>query len=138
MSEQPGVLVVDDEHMVRIMLQLGLERSGFGVWLASNGQEAIQLYREHRESIDVVLLDIRMPGLDGPQTLEALREMNPDIRACFMSGYLGDYAPEELRQHGAACVLPKPFLLADLAGVLRLVAQGLPAGPLPFGRRGRV
>jgi CheY-like chemotaxis protein len=47
------------------------------VWLAAGGQEALDLYQRHREAIDVVLLDVRMPGLDGPQTLAALRALNP-------------------------------------------------------------
>jgi CheY-like chemotaxis protein len=129
--ERPGVLVVDDEHLVRIMVQLGLERSGFDVWLASSGREALQLYREHRDCIAVVLLDVRMPGLDGPATLSALREMNPAVRACFMSGNMGDYEPEDLRRRGGDQVITKPFLLSDLAKVLRKLAQDAPAGALP-------
>jgi CheY-like chemotaxis protein len=131
--DKPGVLVVDDEHLVRVMVQLGLERNGFDVWLASDGREAIELYRKHRESIAVVLLDVRMPGLDGPQTLAALREWNPDVRACFMSADTGDYEPGGLRQRGAACVIAKPFLLEDLANVLRQVIEGTAAGLLPAG-----
>jgi CheY-like chemotaxis protein len=127
------VLVVDDEHLVRIMVQLGLERNGFDVWLASGGREAIGLYRKHRDSIAVVLLDVRMPGLDGPQTLDALRELNPGVRACFMSGDTGAYELDGLRERGAVCVIAKPFHLEDLANVLRLVTQGVPAGPLPAG-----
>jgi CheY-like chemotaxis protein len=73
------VLVVDDEHLVRLMVQLGLERISCEVWLASNGREAIQQYRKHRARIDVVLLDVRMPGLDGPQILDVLRELNPKL-----------------------------------------------------------
>jgi len=130
---KPGVLVVDDEHLVRIMVQLGLERNGYDVWLASDGREAIDLYRKHRENIAVVLLDLRMPGLDGPQTLDALRELNPEVVACFMSGAGGAYQPEELRQHGAAYVIAKPFLLDDLANILRLLANGVPADLLPSG-----
>jgi CheY-like chemotaxis protein len=132
-GDRPGVLVVDDEHMVRAIVQLGLERQGFNVWTASGGREALRLYRKHRDDIAVVLLDVRMPGLDGPQTLEALRELNPEVRACFMSGDTGAYGPEELRQRGAACVIAKPFRLEDLANVLRLVTQGAPAGLLPAG-----
>jgi CheY-like chemotaxis protein len=131
--DKPGVLVVDDEHFVRHMVQLGLERNGFGVWLAASGREAIRLYREHRDSIAVVLLDVRMPGLDGPQTLEALRKLNPEVRACFMSADTGAYGPEGLRQRGAACVIAKPFRLEGLANVLKLVTQGVPAGLLPAG-----
>jgi len=128
---RPSVLVVDNEHLVRIMVQLGLERNGFDVWVAPNGREAIELYRELRDDISVVLLDVRMPGLDGPQTLNALRELNPEVPACFMSGDQGAGNSEELRQHGAAHVIAKPFLLDELANVLRLLAQGVPAGSLP-------
>jgi CheY-like chemotaxis protein len=132
-SNKPGVLVIDDEHMVRIMVQLGLEGNGFHVWSASNGWEAIELYRAHSEEIAVVLLDVRMPGLDGPQTLEVLRELNPEVLSCFMSGDTGAYEPEELLQRGAAYVVAKPFHLAELADILRLLANGAPADALPSG-----
>jgi CheY-like chemotaxis protein len=126
-SEAPGILVVDDEHMVRIMVQLGLERSGFEVWVAHDGREAIELYREHATHIRVVLLDVRMPGLDGPGTLDALRKLNPDILACFMSGDLGDYEPEDLIRRGAAHIIAKPFRLNELANLLWPLAQGVGA-----------
>jgi CheY-like chemotaxis protein len=118
--------VVDDDHLVRIMVQLGLERNGFEVWLAPNGCDAIELYREQREHIAVVLLDVRLPGLDGPATLDALRKLNPEVPACFMSGETGDHEPEELIRRGAAYVIAKPFLLNDLANILRLLAHGAP------------
>jgi len=130
---KPGVLVVDDEHMVRIMVQLGLERNGFDVWLARDGQEAIDLYRRHGEEIAVVLLDIRMPSLDGLQTLEVLRELNPEVLACFMSSDAGAYKPEELIQRGAAYVISKPFQLDHLANILRRLAHGVPADHFPSG-----
>jgi CheY-like chemotaxis protein len=133
LRDRLGVLVVDDEHLVRIMLQLGLERDGFDVWLASNGREAIELYRKEGENIAVVVLDVRMPGLDGPATLDVLRELNPGVRVCFISGDLGDYKPEALLQRGAAYVLTKPFHLNQLAHVLRLLAHGVPAELLPSG-----
>ncbi len=132
--DKPGVLVVDDEHMVRIMVQLGLERNGFAVWVARDGLEAIDLYRQHAEAIAVVLLDVRMPGLDGLQTLEVLRQRNPKVLACFMSGDTGVCKPEELLQRGAAYVIAKPFLLDDLANVLRLMAHGVSADLLPSSR----
>ena len=80
--------------MVRIMVQLGLERNGFDVWLARSGREAIDLYRRHMEDIAVMVLDVRMPGLDGLQTLEVLRELNPEVLACFMSSDTSAYEPE--------------------------------------------
>jgi CheY-like chemotaxis protein len=131
--EQPGVLVVDDNHLVRALVQLGLERNGFDVRVAANGRQAIEVYREHREHIAVVLLDVRMPGLDGPATLDALRQLNPEVLVCFMSGDTVDYDPEELRQRGAASVIAKPFLLNELIKVLRLLAHGISADLLPSG-----
>jgi DNA-binding response OmpR family regulator len=132
-GSKPGVLVVDDEHMVRIMVQLGLERNGFEAFLASNGREAIDLFRAHREEIAVVLLDVRMPGLDGVQTLNGLRELDCEVPACFMSGNTGAYKLDELLQCGAAYVIAKPFRPDALANILRLLTNGAPAELLPSG-----
>jgi CheY-like chemotaxis protein len=117
-----GILVVDDDEGVRGVLKVGMRLHGFVVWLAADGQEALDLYRRHRAAIDVVLLDVRMPGPDGPQTLAALQQLNPHIRCCFMSGDLGSYTEERLRKLGAAAVLPKPFHLDEVARVLRELA----------------
>jgi CheY-like chemotaxis protein len=118
-----GVLVVDDEGALRRLLGIGLRREGFAVWLAATGREALDLYRRHREIIDTVLLDVLMPGLNGPQTLAALQELNPQIRCCFMSGDLGSYTEERLRSLDAAAVLQKPFPLDEVAQVLRQLAS---------------
>jgi two-component system response regulator (stage 0 sporulation protein F) len=133
LGTKPGVLVVDDEHMVRIMVQLGLERNGFEVWLASDGLEAIDLFRAHREEIAVVLLDVRMPGFDGVQTLDSLRELDREVPACFMNDDPGAYEPDELLQRGAAYVIAKPFHLDELANILGLLANHAPAEILPSG-----
>lgn len=118
-TQQQGIMVVDDEECVRSVLNIALRLQGFAVRLAASGAEALDLYRSHRETIDLILLDVRMPGLDGPQTLGALKELNPEIRCCFMSGDCGSYTAEELRSLGAASVFPKPFRLDDMVYVLR-------------------
>jgi CheY-like chemotaxis protein len=123
-GEKPGVLVVDDESEVRSVLRSALEGRGFRVWLADGGREALDLYRQHRDAIAVVLLDVRMPGLDGPQTLDALRHLNPEVLACFMSGDAGGYQPEELQERGAPFLFAKPFRLDELAQALWLLAGG--------------
>jgi CheY-like chemotaxis protein len=128
--ERTGVLVVDDDHLVRIMVRRGLERDGFDVWLASNGREAIRLYRAHRDRIAVVLLDVHMPVLDGPATLDALRSLNPEVPVCFMSGDTGDCDPQEQFRRGATGIIAKPFYINQLANHLRLLTQGVPAGRL--------
>jgi CheY-like chemotaxis protein len=130
---KPGVLVVDDEHLVRVVVQMGLERAGFEVWTAANGREAIDLYRKHGEAIAVVVLDMRMPGPDGPQTLDGLRQLNPEVRVCLMSGDTGDYDPEELRRRGAAHLIAKPFCVNELTDALRILTHGVPAERLAPG-----
>lgn len=119
-----GVLVVNDDHLMRIMMQLGLERNGFEVILAANGREAIDRYRLHRGKIDVVLLDARMQGLDGMETMDALRKLAPQLPACFLTGDTDDEDTGELLRRGAAHVVAKPFLLDELANTLHSLADG--------------
>lgn len=117
-ARKHGILVVDDDGGVRNLLNKGLHGQGFDVWLAADGQEALELFWRHRDTIDLVLLDVCMPGLDGPQTAVALLQLRPQIRFCFMSADLGDYTDRKLRDLGALAVIPKPFRLAETAPLL--------------------
>jgi CheY-like chemotaxis protein len=114
------VLVVDDEPAVRGLLRFGLARHGLRVLTAEDGPTAVQMYREDAR-VDVVLSDVRMPGMDGPQTVDALRAMDPHVRAVFMSGDTGDHAEHDLAAGGG--LVRKPFAsLPDLAVMLRRAA----------------
>jgi CheY-like chemotaxis protein len=126
------LLVVDDEECMRGVLNLAMRQQGFEVRLAANGREAIDLYRQDGRGIDVVLLDVRMPGLDGPQTLAALQALNPQIRCCFMSGDLGSYTESTLTALGAAALLLKPFRLAEVAQVLSELVSSADHAPRTF------
>ena len=114
-----GILIVDDEPGVRGVLKVAMSEQGFSVWLAASGPEALDLYRRIHEAIDVVLMDVRMPGLDGPETLAALQNLDPQVRCCFMSGELGKYTEERLLDMGALAIIPKPFQLEEVNRVLR-------------------
>jgi CheY-like chemotaxis protein len=113
------VLVVDDDDGVLRSLAAGLPREGFDVCLAANGQEAADLLRACRPAIDAVLMDVQMPGGNGPETLAALREHDPQVRCCFMSGDLGGHTEDGLRRLGTGEVLRKPFTMAEAGRVLR-------------------
>jgi CheY-like chemotaxis protein len=125
-SRREWVLVVDDSPLVRVMLRRALERAGFRVVLATSGHEAIQLYRQYCSFIGAVLLDVQMAGVDGPETLAALRGMDPGVRVCFVSGDTGEYLPEDLIRRGAEAVFYKPFQLDDLADGVRRMLNGRP------------
>jgi len=121
-----GILVVDDDLLIRTLFTTCLAGQGFEVWTAGSGAEAIEFYREHGSAIAVVLLDVRMPGLDGPHTLVRLRQLDPGVRCCFMSGDMGDYTEEDLLALGALDVVSKPFSLTALVRRLQQVAVGQP------------
>jgi CheY-like chemotaxis protein len=118
------ILIVDDDPLIRSLFTAYLPGQGFEVWRAASGAEAVELYRKHGGDFDVVLLDVRMPGLNGPQTLALLRELDADVRCCFMSGDIGDYTEDDLFALGALAVVAKPFSLSALVRRLRQVAAG--------------
>jgi CheY-like chemotaxis protein len=110
-----AILVVDDEATIRDVAQLALQQQGFIVLQAESGQQALAVYRGDHPQIAGVLLDVRMPGWDGPQTLAALQHIAPGLPCFFMTGFAGEYTEEQLKQRGALGVLAKPFHLAELA-----------------------
>jgi DNA-binding response OmpR family regulator len=111
----PGILVIDDEQMLLDLLRLILQRKGFRVWTALDGPAALELYRQQKDAISVVLLDVCMTPMDGPQTLAELRRIDSTVLVCFMSGFTGNYSPEELVSLGAAFFFEKPFQIRPLA-----------------------
>jgi two-component system, OmpR family, response regulator len=122
----PGILVVDDDPMLLGLLHTVLARQGFRVWTCAGGEEALTTYLRIQADIAVVLLDVCMPGLDGPATLAELRRIDPGVRACFMSGHTGAYSVEELLALGALRFFDKPFQIQPLAeGLWKLAVEGV-------------
>jgi CheY-like chemotaxis protein len=117
-----GVLVVDDEESVRGFLYEALTSLGYNVWLATTGEQAVDVYQTVRERINVALLDVFLGGMDGPTTLALLREIDPHLGCCFMSGYVESNTFEQLRAM-AVRFLPKPFSLAEVASVIKVCAD---------------
>jgi anti-anti-sigma factor len=126
-SDSPtGFLVVDDEAAVLRVLAGRLRMEGFKVWLAGHGQQAIELYQRYLEEIAVVLLDVLMPGIDGPRTLTALQKLCPTVQCCFMTGNPSPYTEESLLQMGAVRVLRKPFAFTEVIDTLTQLASRSP------------
>jgi CheY-like chemotaxis protein len=125
----PGVLLAGDTGLLLTLLKLELKPRGVAVWLALNGHDAIDIYGRYREAIDLVLLDVQTPDPDGPQTLAALQAINPNVFACFMTGYSAAYTEEELLKRGAACVFYKPFRPDAVAHFLWLLLTACDSTP---------
>jgi PAS domain S-box-containing protein len=103
------VLLVDDEEAVREMIGEVLESEGFEVLRAEDGSRGIALFREKRDRIDVVLLDLSMPGLSGEETFRRLREIDPDVRVILSSGYDHDEASGRFGAARPAGFIQKPY-----------------------------
>ena len=113
------ILVADDDDAVRTMVGHVLVSSGFSIYLADSGDEAIRLFRLHQDRITAALIDVRMPGLDGPATLRELRDINPALPVVLMTGNPSPYTYDELSAMGVVRVFEKPIPLDDLVSVLR-------------------
>lgn len=106
------ILVVDDEVNVLELLSRVFRRMGHGVWRARSGEQAVQRAKEF--SFDLVFIDIRMPGMDGVQTLKALKEVAPDAKAVMMTAFdVPDLVEEALRLEAVTCIY-KPFDLSEI------------------------
>jgi two-component system cell cycle sensor histidine kinase/response regulator CckA len=122
--QQERVLVVDDEFQVRYLLKRLLEREGYSVLLAEDGRQAVRLYRQHGDEIDLVLLDMSMPQMDGPETFERLRELDPQVRVLVSSGHTADSQVQEILAAGVLGFLQKPY---HISSILDQVRQALDA-----------
>jgi CheY-like chemotaxis protein len=118
------ILLVDDDPDIRRIASLSLERiGGFRVVLATGADEALELAARQRP--DLVLLDVSMPGMDGPSTLQALRELPgmPGVPVVFFTATCSDEERARLCALGALDVVSKPFDLADLPRRIRSIAS---------------
>ena len=113
------ILVVDDEDLVRDVARSMLEACGYDVVAVSNGREAIEYYRDHGDKVDLVLIDMVMPEMDGRECFRALRQMDPDVRAILSTGYGADGEAREVVQEGMVGLVLKPFSKSALAATVR-------------------
>lgn len=122
--EKETILLVDDEASVRAIVVRILRRAKYNVLEAESGEAALKIAESHPGKIDLVITDMFMPGLRGPEVAQKLAQTRPDLRVLFMSGY----ADQDLRTGvpAGANFLNKPFSGADLAKAVEAVLKGPP------------
>ena len=111
------VLVIDDEPDMREMLAFDLSEEGYEVSTAESGVAALQAIRGRR--FDVAVTDLKMPGMDGVQTLAALKEIDPDMEVIIATGYASLESAVACLQHGAFDYIQKPYDLDQIRTLLR-------------------
>jgi two-component system cell cycle sensor histidine kinase/response regulator CckA len=125
MHEQPPeqplktIMVVEDETSIRRLLGTTLRRNGYQVVEAANGQEAIDRFAEHRDAVNLLITDVRMPQMTGPELIRTLRASKPDLKVLCISGCVATVPAELIAD---VSVLQKPFSHQELiAEVGRIV-----------------
>ncbi len=113
------VMLVDDEPSVRNLGRRMLAKLGYDVVLASDGEEAVALYGERGSTIDLVLLDLTMPGIGGEEALRRLRELDPRLPVVISSGYSEHEVSSRFEDAGLSGFLQKPYSLDTLAKTMR-------------------
>jgi len=107
------ILLVDDDHSVRLLCRAVLEHAGFCVIDADSPQSARRIWNNNSEAIDLLVTDYQMPEMTGLQLSASLRLLRPELRVLLMSGNLPDSIPQSI------AVLPKPFAASQLTDTVR-------------------
>ena len=114
-SEPKTVLLVDDEEMIIDVGKRMLDKLGYVVLTAKNGEEAVEIYKTHRNKIQLVILDMIMPKVGGGEAFDRLKQINPAIKVILCSGYSIDGQAADILNRGCNAFIQKPFNLETLA-----------------------
>ncbi|MCK6624105.1 MAG: response regulator [Anaerolineae bacterium] len=117
------ILLVEDDEMVRHLVQRELQAEGYTVMEASSGDKALALVKQHEGEIDLLLTDVVMPYMSGRELAEQLKELYPQIKVLFISGYTSDSVVRRGLLTAEIEFLPKPFSLGKLASKIREVLE---------------
>ena len=116
------ILFVEDEELLRTAVQSELESSGYKVYVAVDGREAIEIYKQHENEISLILTDMGLPKKTGIDVFQQVREINPRIKIVLASGFISLEQKSELLKAGANGFIQKPY---DINGVLKMVREVL-------------
>ena len=113
------ILLVDDEELIIDVGGEILEFLGYTVFLARSGREAIAIYKEKQNTIDLVILDMIMPDIGGGEAYDILKKINPDIKVLLSSGYSINGQAREILEQGCDGFIQKPFSIEQISQKIR-------------------
>ncbi|MBW2259514.1 MAG: PAS domain S-box protein, partial [Deltaproteobacteria bacterium] len=115
------VLLVDDEETIMEVGKELLELIGYRVLIARDGKEAVKIYRKHQDAIDVVVLDMVMPGMGGGEAYDRMKKINPDVKVLLSSGFSIDGEASDILDRGCNGFIQKPFTVRELSRAMEKV-----------------
>ncbi len=118
------ILVVDDEPMALKLVQSILEKRGFHVLVSTSAKQAVEIFVSQRESIELLISDVVMPGMDGPQLASRLVSLNPDLPVLFMSGFVTENEVADTSLISQFAFIRKPFRPATLVQAVQKMLTG--------------
>ena len=118
-NEDRLILVIDDEDMLREVLKEVLEMVGLSALFAGSGMEGIQLFKENRDRIHLVLLDVLMPEMSGIETHNEIKSIDPDMKFIFMSGFPDKDALSLRELAGDYAFVKKPFSVKEIIALIK-------------------
>ena len=113
------LLLIDDDDSINSVGKQMLELIGYKVFSATSGEKAIEVYKKNVDKIDMIILDMIMPGMGGGETYDRLKEINPNIKVLLASGYSADGEAKEILKHGCCGFIQKPFDIKALSYKIR-------------------
>lgn len=120
MAGKPTILVIEDEPVLLSLARMVLENSGYHVLEASSGDEALTLWQQKKDTVDLVLTDMVMPGsLSGPQVAQMMRADNPTLQVIYSSGYSMDSMVDSTGDADPKSYLPKPYVPSTLIKAIK-------------------
>jgi two-component system cell cycle sensor histidine kinase/response regulator CckA len=119
------VLLIDDEAVVREVGSEMLESMGISCIVADDGEKGLQIYKEKKDEVALVILDIEMPGISGDKVYDMLKEINPELKILLTSGYARSYLEAKYfkRKLGEMVFMPKPFQMDLLTHKLKTILK---------------
>jgi CheY-like chemotaxis protein len=112
------LLVEDEELLIESVCHL-LKSKGYKVYTAKDGLEAVKLYEQHKQKIDLVITDMGLPGITGKDVFKKLREMNPGVKVVLASGFFEPEIKSELLKAEASGFIQKPYIPDDILRIIR-------------------
>ena len=113
------ILLVDDEEVILDVSREMLESLGYKIFQAAGGRDAVEIYAANKGKVDLVMLDMIMPGMSGSETFDKLREINPHVKVVLSSGYSINGTASNIMEKGCRGFIQKPFNFEQLSSVVR-------------------